>query len=370
MRTGRGDSGHPRQRRREVDVDGEVTVSPREVRQRVVADDQRDANALLVGGQLLKAAMLPPPVAVVGGEHDDRVVEPAGLAERRDDSGDRVVDGEQGLELSLAEEIPLCHDLGCQPRELSYPVRLVRDVGLVVARGTPRPDAGECAFVPRCGCRHPADRMRGEGGEVQEERSLGRADERGGFVAEHVRRVVRRQSPVVDLGAVHVERVVQVAGASGESDPAVPAGRHVRSRVADQVLADQRRVVAGRVQPGGDRRGVVENMEAAVGAAVRVDPCAVGVAAREDARPTRAADRVRDEGVREGDALRRKLALDGRHDAERVPALVVGDDEDDAGRLVGLRGSPLRVREETREQRENDQDSSDSDGHASPHRSQ
>ena len=77
---------------------------------------------------------------------------------------------------------------------------------------------------------------------------------------EHVRRVVLRRRAVVDERSVLVQRVV-VVGPVRERRPVIPAGWNVGRRLpvrAEVILAEEARPVAGRVQPGRERRGVVE----------------------------------------------------------------------------------------------------------------
>ncbi len=61
------------------------------------------------------------------------------------------------------------------------------------------------------------------------------------------------------------------------------------------------------------------------------DSGVAGLAAGEQARPTRPAHGRDRECVAEPDPVRHQQALHRRHGSERVPALVVGDDEDDVG---------------------------------------
>jgi len=98
-------------------------------------------------------------------------------------------------------------------------------------------------------------------------------------------------------------------------------------------------VVAGGLQPDGQRRDVVERGEAAVAAAVVVDAGRVRVLGGEEARAARRAEVGRDVAVLEAHALLDDLAHHRRHHGrdpvervgrvDRVEALVVGEDEDD-----------------------------------------
>src|SRR6266498_2093216 len=91
----------------------------------------------------------------------------------------------------------------------------------------------------------------------------------------------------------------------------------------------------------------MEKREATVAAAVREDPSVVRVLAGEDRGAGRAAERVRDEVVREGRPLLLHLA-DVRHVLDEVPGEVVREDEDDVRprlRRLPLGGRSVRARE-------------------------
>ena len=144
-------------------------------------------------------------------------------------------------------------------RDRLHPGRLVGDVGLVVVR---RPPGRDGARTCRRGAA-PASRARA----APSARSRGRTaaalgavvDELHREVAQHVGRVVGVGAAVRDLGAVVLERVVEV-GDLLERVPLVPARRDVRRAgvVAVDVLAVEPGVVAGGLQPHGERRHVVE----------------------------------------------------------------------------------------------------------------
>ena len=157
-----------------------------------------------------------------------------------------------------------------------------------------------------------------------------------------VRALVRVEGPVL-VERVAVEAVGRrVDGAA----PLVVAGRdlgRVRAPVAVQVLAEVGRVVAGLLEPDGERVRVVELRVAAARRRVPHDAVVVGVLAGEEGRAGRAAERVRDEAVGERRAAVAQEALHVRHDAERLERLVVGHEHDDVrarlhrGRLRAVR---------------------------------
>jgi hypothetical protein len=83
-------------------------------------------------------------------------------------------------------------------------------------------------------------------------------------------------------------------------------------RVVVEVLADERGVVAGVLQPRGEVRPLVEVLVAGR-AEVLNDPGVMRVLAGEDRRARRAALRSGDERVREGHAVRAEQPLHVRH---------------------------------------------------------
>jgi hypothetical protein len=167
--------------------------------------------------------------------------------------------------------------------------------------------------------------------------------ERDGFPGEEIGGV---RGLLGDGEALPVDiEAVGVVARSRERDPAVPPGRDVGAAVTVQVLADQGRLVAGVVEPRGDRRGIPKIVESAHESAVLVHPGRVRVGAAQDARPARAAERIRHEAVREGDAASHELLADDGHVGERVPALVVGEDEDDVRLSRGGRRGERERRE-------------------------
>jgi hypothetical protein len=291
--------------------------------------------------------MLAPKQAVVRHVHDDRVRELAALREGLKDRGQRLVNGEEGSELPEPKGVD-SRPLGCaEPGYGPYPPRLIGDVLLVVARRPPGRKIGEGALVPLRGRRRRVRRVRRE---VEEERTRRGLEERDGFLREEIGGV-RGLLGKREILAVNVE-AVSVVPRLREGDPAVPTGRHVRARIAVQVLADERGGVARVVEPRRHGRLVAKAAEASHEAAIRVHAVRVRISARQDAGPARATERIRHEAVLKGDAASDQLALHGRHVAERVPALVVGDDEDD------VRLSSTRRRRES-EGSESDQECPD-----------
>ena len=132
---------------------------------------------------------------------------------------------------------------------------------------------------------------------------------------------------------VEIERAAaeQVPDAVPEYPPIVPPGCHFRKLIAvsSQVLAVQRSPIALLLEL---HRNRVAGIELPRRALVQRDPQRAREPAGQRARTARAADGRRDETVRELHAFVRQLA-DGRHGIQRIPALIVGVDDDDI-RLV------------------------------------
>ena len=109
------------------------------------ADQQRHADRLLVGQPLPDVAVLAQHVAVVGGEHQQRAVELAALAQRAHGRGDGAVDRLQRLDAPLELGVDLLvRDGGPVPQE--------RRLGLVVGV-VPRRQVRVRANAPRRGRR-------------------------------------------------------------------------------------------------------------------------------------------------------------------------------------------------------------------------
>ena len=164
---------------------------------------------------------------------------------------------------------------------------------------------------------------------------------------EHVGRVVRRLVPVVDEVAVVVDRVVVVLlhRDAVHDLPVVPARRDgvvdVGVGVGVEVLADERRLVAGVVHPDPEVvRRVLEGREA-VRPEVLQESRVMRVLAGEDAGPRRPTEGRRHVRVGEGHPVVGEQLLDVLHDRRPVRALVVAQDQDDVEPLVG--GMPARL---------------------------
>ena len=69
----------------------------------VVPNDERDADALVVGNALAVDPVGTPAVAVVGHEDDDRLPESAAAAKLSEQPVHAVIDGEEGLQLAAVE---------------------------------------------------------------------------------------------------------------------------------------------------------------------------------------------------------------------------------------------------------------------------
>ena len=328
----------------EVDVERDARLLARLRDERLVPDDQRVTDAFLVLALLGLPAVRPPRVPVVGGIQDERVVEHAARRERLDDGGHRFVHRLQAFELLLAERIGLLLVLR-GPRDRLHPRRLVRRVRLGVVRRPPGRHAAERPDVAR-GRRRGTVRIVGR--ELDEERFRRRPDEAHDLVPQHVGRVVRIGRAVGHVHPVLDEVVVEVAGGL-EDVPLVPAGRLVGGDlvVSIQVLPEDARAVPGRFEPHGHGGRVVEGLHAAVRPAVGMDAGRVCVLPGEDAGTAGRTERRRHEVVLEEDTLlhqeaghvlhHRGPAIEGVRLVDGVPALVVGEDEDDV-RARGRRG--------------------------------
>jgi hypothetical protein len=191
-----------------------------------------------------------------------------------------------------------------------------------------------------------------------------------GQIGQHVLLELLDGVAVVDEVAVLVQRVVEDAlrGPVGARVPLRPAGRHERrprpgTAVAVQELADLDGGVARVLEPERERVVVVEVGEAsALIGAVAAHIVVLGVLAREQRRPRRAADGPVDEAVGEGDAVVADLGVDLVHDPHLAGVHVVGEKDDDVGigllLLLGVSGRRVaralrdQPRSECREQRD------------------
>ena len=143
--------------------------------------------------------------------------------------------------------------------------------------------------------------------------------------------------------AVDFERAVLVAPVADEACRVIEA-RTLAALVAHVPLADVGGPVTGGAQQRGVGDGIRRKRRAVVGDAVEVV-----VAAREKRSPARSAERKGDEGVAEAHTLggepvhvrrlepreARPLALLALHDAHRVPAVIVGVEEQEVGLALG-----------------------------------
>ena len=312
------------------------------LRKRVVAHDERHADRLLVGLGLGGQTVLAPEVAVVRRKDHDRVPKRSLPTEGVHDAPDHLVDGQERLQLPPSEP------LGAEPEVPgpgTNPGRLVGDVPLPVAGRSPGRQVAEGPGVPPRWLGRLVWRIRGE---HEEERPPGPAHEPHRLVGQPVGRVDGADCRPRLEPAVHVEPVVVVAGVR-ERDPAIPPRRHVRAvRVAVQVLPHVGRPVAGGAQPRRDRHAVSKRGEAAVRRPVRKDARRVRVAAGEDGDTAGAAERVGGERISEVDSMADQPVRHVRHRRERVPALVVGQDDDDVG--ARERGSRKAEEDDERDQ--------------------
>ena len=192
--------------------------------------------------------------------------------------------------------------------------------------------------------------MRRHDREIGEERVAGRdrpADEGPRLLRVQTRRVLAREGPQRAVDP-QVRCDVLVGVMAGRRREVVPTRRDVRAlvRVVVEVLAEHPRPVLG-VEPGGDRRRVVEGRESAQGRDVVEDPVVVRVAAGQDRRARRAADRVGAVAAGKCRALVGDQRADGGHRRQVGHRGVVDEDDDDARMargLVGRVGGPRRHR--------------------------
>ena len=266
------------------------------------------------------------------------------LLERADDPRYGFVDGEEGLEALLVVLADLGDPRLGQQRAVADADGLVGDVGLVEAGRAGEPRGGEVVAVP--GRRHRGGltgrvvglartaAVRGEERDREVERLGPRrapvddVDRLPGVEIGLVRALVRVERPVL------VERVA-VEAVRGRVDGAAPLVvprwdlRRIPAPVAVQVLAEVGGVVAGLLEPDGQRVRVVELRVAAARRGVAHDAVVVRVLAGEERRARGAAERVRDEALGEGRPAVAQESPHVRHDPHRLDRLVVGHDHDD-----------------------------------------
>ena len=342
----RAGTGQAEERRRQIgERHGRADLgTPREPRP---GDVQRHLDGGLVDHTLVEGdAVFTVRVAVVAGEHEKRCVQLAGGFDGVDDLADALVDRSQRRQLPA---VLLGDDLraaGADLRELTEPLRLVRDIGFREARVSRHGCRREGAAVPergpgRAAVPAPAAAVRPQldvrGGvpdlEVERIRLGSRVlDELPADPRDDIRLVVARRGPERRLHAVVVERVVvhQERVLRG-GPPLVPSDRAGPVRaVAVHVLADVRGAVAGVVQPAGQRVGLVHAVEPApVLVVVGRHAVVVRVLARHQARPGGAAQRDGHDGVAEGGPPLRDELLHRRQGGHLIRRLVVGQEEHD-----------------------------------------
>ena len=211
------------------------------------------------------------------------------------------------------------------------PVRLAAVVGLGVGhrRG---PDVAAVRVRPAMPLGRRERRVHRLVGQVEQERTIRVA------VAQELHRVVGQEvggvALTLDAGPVHVQRRIDVRPLPPERDPVVKARTRVVARAPHVPLADERRLVAGVLEPDRERRQVAGH-----GGAVVEHLVGVGVESRQDRRPARRAQRGGDERVLEQDAALGKPVEVRRleivvAEPQPVKPLVVGEDEDDVPRLA------------------------------------
>jgi hypothetical protein len=212
------------------------------------------------------------------------------------------------------------------------PARFVRHIGFVEARRPPRSQVIESVRIP---VGVDSRRVRGGSREQQEERLLNSRYDPCRSRRQHVGRIVFRLVPEVQRRSVSADLVVVICfsihvGAAREREPLIPPRRDVRCvSIAVQVLADQRGVVPDVVKPCCQSGGIVEGFEATMRRAVAKHARRVRVETGHDACPARAARGISNEGVRERHAPTDEPAPNVRHRPQRVPPLVVREDDDD-----------------------------------------
>src|SRR5215208_6019279 len=224
-----------------------------------------------------------------------------------------------------------------QPRQLSYPGGLVRDVPLVEG-GQAR---GLQAVVGVPVARGRGGRMvRNLGCHVSKERLATRnssSNEHPGFPAFHVGAIIASFGAEVPSSALVVGVITKVPTPGGE--PVIPAWGHEGFVLdAAEVLTDEGGPVASRIEA---RCHVVllvgfvpvrlPTSSPPTDVFVGPYPGVVGILAAHDGGPTGTAKCVGDEGVRKAHALSLKHGASLWHVLEVAFSHVVGEDEDDVG---------------------------------------
>lgn len=147
---------------------------------------------------------------------------------------------------------------------------------------------------------------------------------------------------VLDALAVEVDGVVVVARVHDEAGPLAPAGRDVAAVVLVQVLAEVACAVSGVGEVRGEGARLVAGLPLRRGAVVvvGVDVVVVHVHAGQQAGARRAAHGRRHVRVPELRAAVAQQPQRARHEVQRaeLDVLVVGEEEDDVGAALLLRG--------------------------------
>ena len=309
-------------------------------------------DARFVRTRLALPSVLPEGVAVVRKHEYHGLVQP--VAERGHERAERLVDGEQGFAHTPLILEPGGALRGARRRQRAHPRRGAAQRPLHGGWLLDR-QAGEGAVMPGGG--DPRS-VRGTRREQEEERlRRGRAPyESDRAVREPIGRVATDEDgrPLVDGVEVPIHRRSGLVPLRQEP---VPARRHEREppeRVPVQVLPHEARAVALVVEPRGERGRRVEPRTVPV-----VEDAGVpSEQARQQARPRRAAQRCVGERVRELRPPRAgagELRREPRHRREGARSLVVGEDDDHVGSVVGafvrLRSDERRAEPDERDER-------------------
>ncbi len=276
------------------------------------ANEQREVAAFAVGAVFVEPAVGPPREALIGQIDDHGVVQFARFLQLLHDGLHAVVDGHQFALAVGALGVPFGQLRLCQQRHAAHEEGFVADVGLVEVR----PPRGDVDVEILIAGRRLGDVVGGGVGQIEEERRIGR-----GVVEEFQRD-----------GRLVVHRLVV-------GDEHIPArrlvGRGIFPWEADEVFADEAGVVAGVVEPDGQRGQVVEIFAAAVGG----DAVVVAILPGQECGARRAAFGVVGEGVGEVDPPAADVGQQVAHDGQAVHVLVVGHDDDEVERAVDFGGA-------------------------------
>src|SRR5215216_6647458 len=238
-----------------------------------------------------------------------------------------------------------------EPRQLSYPGGLVRDVPLVEG-GQPR-GFQAVVSVPVTRGRN-GRRVRSFGCHVSKERLATRnafSNEHPGFPAFHVGKIVASFGAEVPYSPLVVGAIIKVSAPGGE--PVIPAWGHEGFVLdAAEVLTDEGGPVASRIEARCHVVLLVAFVPVGLPASspptdvlVGPYPGVVSILAAHDGGPAGTAKWVGDEGVRKAHALGLKHGASLWHVLEIAFSHVVGEDEDDVGfggELLGIFGYAAR----------------------------